>query len=223
VVESLGEYDLACYLVNDGSNDRTTQVLETINERHDWVTLLSLTENQGKGAALIEGFRRALKDGYTHALQVDADGQHDTDDIPRFLETASSNPGTLVIGDPEFDDTIPNSRLYGRQISRVWVWIETLSFEINDPLVGYRCYPLERTLELVERFQPGRRMEFDPEILVYFYWTFGEVINVPTAVGYRENAPSHFNVFTDNLRISYMHMNLFLGMLKRLPHLMSRS
>lgn len=222
VVTDLESLDLTCFLIDDGSDTRTASILDELEEELGWVRVKHLPENRGKGQALSEGFRLALNEGFSHAVVIDADAQHDPGDVPRFLEAADSNPGAVIVGDPVFDETAPASRFYGRKISRYWVWIETLSRDINDPLVGYRCYPIERTLQVIERYQPGLRMEFDPEVLVEYYWEFGEVVNVRTRVTYSTGEGSHFDLVRDNLRISWMHMRLFFGMLKRLPWLLGR-
>lgn len=223
VLESAATLNLPCYLVDDGSNAETARVLDDLDERYEWVRLERLPDNRGKGVALTRGFRRAVEDGRTHAVTIDADGQHDVSDVPRFIEAAEANQGSVIIGDPVFDDSAPRSRYYGRKLSRFWVMIETLSTDLHDPLIGFRCYPLERTLSVIEKYDPGVRMEFDPEILVQFYWEFGSVVNLSTDVTYSTGEESHFDLVRDNVRISFMHMRLFFGMLKRVPRLLGRS
>lgn len=223
VVEDLEAHELPTYLIDDGSDRETADCLDELSERFDWVTVEHRAENGGKGAALTDGFYRAHEDGYTHAVALDADAQHDVGDLPEFLRAAEDNPGALIIADPVFDESAPSGRLYGRKISTFWVCLETLSRDIHDPLVGYRCYPVERTLSVIEKYQPGLRMEFDPEVLVRFYWEYGEVVNVPTSVTYDTGETSHFNLVADNLRISYTHMKLFFGMIPRMPGLLRDS
>src|SRR5690606_17949432 len=80
--------------------------------------------------------------GFSHALQIDADGQHDAADIPALLALAKANPEALVSGWPQYGDDMPRSRRYGRWITHFWVWIETLSLAIKDSMCGFRVYPL---------------------------------------------------------------------------------
>jgi hypothetical protein len=167
------------------------------------------------------GFRRAYAAGYSHALQVDADGQHDLADIPKFIAAAERNP-TAIITAARVADGISAARHYGRKLTDGLVCLQTLSLQIKDSMCGYRLYPLAATLQLLERQSVGQRMDFDTDILVRLYWRNIAVEQVSTRVIYREGIPSHFNMLKDNLRITRMHTKLVLGMLIRLPILLRR-
>ncbi len=216
-LESLAELNLHCYLVDDGSNDETRHLLISLADKYSWVTLLHHPFNRGKGAAVTTGLRAAYKDGYSHALQVDADGQHNLDDIPAMIAKAEANPEALISGLPQYDDSVPKSRFYARYLTHFWVWVETLSFDIQDSMCGFRVYPLAATEKLFLCQALGERMDFDIEVLVRLHWAGTEVIHLPTQVIYPEDGISHFQGLWDNLRISGMHTRLFFGMLKRLP------
>jgi glycosyltransferase involved in cell wall biosynthesis len=220
VVEELRARGLACCIVDDGSDRETREVLDELVARANDLYFERLSVNRGKGAALARGFERLEREGYTHALVLDADGQHDTRDVEAFLEVARRHPDALVLGQPLFGADAPKSRLYGRRISQLWVWIETLSLAIGDPLCGYRCYPLAPTNRVLRSDLPGLRMDFDPEIAVRLAWAGAPIANVPTSVRYPPGGISHFRVFRDNARISWMHARLFFGMLARLPALL---
>ena len=216
-LERLASFELPCYLVNDGSDDETRFLLIELAEKYDWVTLLHHPFNRGKGAAVMTGLRTAYADGFTHALQVDADGQHDLDDIPAMIKQAESAPEALISGLPQYDESVPKGRLYGRYITHFWVWIETLSFDIQDSMCGFRIYPLAATEKLFLSHALGERMDFDIEVLVRLYWQGVKVIHLPTRVIYPEDGVSHFQGLKDNVRISVMHSKLFFGMLLRQP------
>lgn len=217
----LRRHGLPCFLVDDGSRASCAAVLDALAQAESaWVTLLRLHPNQGKGAAVMAGFEAAARAGYTHGLQFDADGQHDADDVPRLLALARQHPRALVTGIPQYDDSVPKSRLYGRYVTHVWVWINTLSFRIRDSMLGFRVYPLVDALRIWRTQTVGRRMDFDTEIMVRLFWEGTEVIQLPTRVTYPADGVSHFDVLRDNLRISRMHARLFLGMLWRLPRLL---
>jgi glycosyltransferase involved in cell wall biosynthesis len=221
VVEAVLAHGLPCLLVDDGSDADCAAVLDRLATRSG-VTLERLAINQGKGGAMEAGLRRAQALGYTHALQIDADGQHDTADIPTFLRLAAASPDKLICGVPIYDDSVPKSRLYGRYATHVWVWINTLSFDIRDSMCGFRVYPLAATVALLDRVHIGRRMDFDTDIAVRLYWRGMKVINQPTRVRYPTDGVSHFRVLADNVLISGMHTKLFFGMLLRLPLLLWR-
>jgi glycosyltransferase involved in cell wall biosynthesis len=222
VVDGLRPLGLPCRIVDDGSDAQSREVLARIAAAHDWVTLQTLPHNQGKGAAVMAGFDAALSQGFTHALQIDADGQHDVGDVPRFLEWSRQRPAAAVIGQAVYDQSVPRSRLYGRYLTHVWVWINTLSLAIRDSMCGLRVYPLAATCAIWRRHTVGRRMDFDTEILVRMHWAGVHIVNVPTRVTYPLDGVSHFRMFRDNVFISRMHARLFFGMLWRLPRLLGR-
>jgi glycosyltransferase involved in cell wall biosynthesis len=223
VVARLKPYGLPCFVVNDGSAEPCAFVLREIAEREKhWITLLERPQNGGKGAAVMDGMKSAIRNGFSHALQVDADGQHCLEDIGRFLELSEQHPDKLILGKPRFDVSVPKSRLYGRQFTNLWIWINTLSFAIADGMCGFRCYPLAAVEQLLATTRLGRRMDFDIDIVVRLYWQGLDVINFETAVHYPMDGISHFNMLRDNLLISQKHAQLFFGMLRRFPRLLSR-
>jgi predicted LPLAT superfamily acyltransferase len=222
VAEHIVAAGLPVLIVDDGSDAATQEVLRNLTTYVPQVRCFRLERNGGKGAAVIRGFCEADKAGYTHALQVDADGQHDLGDLERFLAQSRTNPDAVVSGQPLYDGSAPKSRRYGRYATHVWVWIETLSFAIADSMCGFRVYPLKHAVELIDRHHLPSRMDFDTEVIVRLFWAGVPVINVPTRVIYPENGLSHFKVLRDNLRISWMHTRLFFGMLPRMPLLLWR-
>lgn len=221
-VQALRAHGLPVLVVDDGSEAATRDVLDALARDEAGMQLLRLPYNQGKGRALSAGLLAARDAGYSHALQIDADGQHDTADVPRFLDEARAHPRALVCGCPIYDDSVPRGRLYGRYVTHVCVWLETLSLAIRDSMCGYRLYPLAATCAEIARRPPPARMDFDTAIAVRLYWRGLPVVNLPTRVTYPEHGLSHFRMLRDNLRISAMHTRLLLGMLPRAPRLLRR-
>jgi len=223
VLAGLLRHEAPCILVDDGSSAVCAAVLDALVHGHaDRVTLVRLPHNQGKGAAVLAGFRRAAELGYTHVLQIDADGQHETADVPKFLMTAAAQPAAVVAGHPVYDASVPKARLYGRYATHIWVWINTLSLDIKDSMCGFRVYPVAPVNALAARHSIGARMNFDTDILVRLFWEGLQVINLPTRVSYPSDGVSHFRVWHDNVQISWMHTLLFFGMLARIPRLLAR-
>lgn len=222
VLARLQPFGLPCIVVDDGSDRTTREELERLAAEEKNLTLLRLPENAGKGAAVIRGLQTAAEAGFTHAVQVDADGQHAIEDIPKLLERAQEHPTSLISGQPVYDDSIPRSRLYGRWVTHVWVWIETLSLQLKDSMCGFRVYPVEPTLRLAQRVTLGKRMDFDTEVMVRLFWQGNTSFFVPTRVTYPQDGLSHFDALKDNCRISLMHTRLFFGMLPRIPSLLFR-
>ena len=222
LLSHLSAFELPIIMVNDGSDAACTAVLHQLAHDYSRVDLVEHTHNQGKGQAVITGLKHAFQCGYSHALQLDADGQHDWQDVQRFLDTSIQHPEAMIIGQPIFDATVPKKRLYGRYATHIWVWINSLSFDIKDSMCGFRIYPLDTTIAVLNKakFQP--RMGFDSEILVRLKWEDVPFINIPTPVIYPEHGISHFDAWRDNIGISKAHATLFIEMLKRLSQLLLR-
>jgi glycosyltransferase involved in cell wall biosynthesis len=222
-VAALKPHGLPCWLVDDGSDARCAPVLDAIaRSESSWLTLIRCPVNRGKGIAVVAGFGAAQQAGCTHALQIDADGQHDFAAIPQIAELANRHPDAIVTGVPVFDASAPASRRIGRKLTTLWVRINTLSSRIEDAMCGFRVYPLEPIMNLARRGSVGSRMEFDPEILVRAVWAGVPVVSMPTSVVYPDDGVSHFKMWRDNVRISWMHTRLFFGMLRRAPVLLTR-
>lgn len=223
LLAKLKPHGLPCLLVDDGSGPACRATLDALQAQEaTWVQLIRHDVNQGKGAAIITGLRAAARQGYTHLLQIDADGQHDVADVPKFIDAARADPDAIVTGMPIFDASVPKKRLYGRYGSHIMVWLNTLSFAIRDSMCGFRIYPVGATLALADRVKLGLRMDFDIEIIVRMYWAGAPVVNIPTRVVYPLDGVSHFDVWRDNARITWLHIRLLFGMLPRLPLLLLR-
>jgi len=225
VVAQVRAQGLRCVLVDDGSEPGCAAVLDALAAAaapDGAVTLVRLPVNQGKGGAMMAGLRAAGAAGFSHALQIDADGQHDAGDIPRLLAAARAQPGAVVTGRPVYDDTVPLGRRLGRWLTHVWIWIHTLSFDIRDSMCGFRVYPLAEVLAVLDAETLGRRMDFDPEVLVRLHWRGVPVVTLPTRVTYPSDGISHFRGLLDNWLITRMHTRLFFGMLARLPRRLGR-
>lgn len=214
-------FNLPIIVVNDGSDAENTARLQAIADEYG-IHLHHHTHNQGKGQAMITGLEVADQLGFTHAIQIDSDGQHQLSDVPKFLARSQAEPAAVISGQPIYDDSIPKGRLYARYITHFWVWVETLSFDIKDSMCGFRIYPVGMTLYVIETSQIGVHMDFDTEILVRLYWQHVPMIFIQTRVIYPEHGISHFRMLKDNVLISWMHTRLVFGMLKRLPCLIRR-
>jgi len=221
VVARVRQGGLRCVLVDDGSHAPCAAVLDELARAPD-VTLVRLPRNQGKGGAMMAGLRAAKAAGYTHALQIDADGQHDAGDIPAFLARAAQSPAAVICGTPVYDESVPAVRFYGRYLSHLWLWISSMSLAVGDSMCGFRVYPLASVVALIDSARLGRRMDFDPEVLVRLHWRGVAMVNVPTRVTYPRDGVSHFRYGADNVLIVAMYVRLVFGMLLRSPVLLWR-
>lgn len=216
VVERIHAYCDDVLVIDDGSGPEGRAVVEQL--AHDGLAVVRHRgQNGGKGAAVKTGLHLARELGYSHALQVDADGQHDLDAIPRFLQAAEQQPQALVLARPEFAAGTPRGRRMAREITNFWVHIETFNLAIADAMIGFRVYPVAATLAARPRTD---RMDFDIEVAVRLVWTGVPVLNLPIAVRYLtadEGGVSHFRLFSDNARITWLHTRLVTeGILRKL-------
>ena len=222
VVAGLRAAGLPCLLVDDGSSRACAAVLDALAAADPGVSVLHLPRNLGKGGAVSAGLREAAARGHSHALQIDADGQHETADIPRFLAASRAAPAAVVCGRPVFDASIPRVRYFARYLTHALVWLHTLSLDIRDSMCGFRVYPVATMVTLLDEEPPGSRMDFDIEVLVRLHWRGVPMTWLDTRVGYPQDGVSHFRLGLDNLLISRMHARLFFGMLRRLPRMAER-
>lgn len=219
--QALRRLEVPLILIDDGCELACAAVLERLASEPR-THLLKLPHNQGKGAAVKAGLREAQRLGFTHALQVDADGQHDADDLPPFLAGLNADSTTLRIGYPRFDASVPRHRLYARYLTHSLVWLSTLSFALRDTMCGVKLYPVAATNCLVARHPCGDRMQFDTELPVRWIWDTRPVENLPVRVSYPLDGVSHFAMWRDNRQLTAMHLRLLAGMLRRLPRLLGR-
>ncbi len=213
----LASLNIPCIVIDDGSDENNLSKLEQLLNQYPEITLLKHSYNRGKGAAIFTAAAHARQLGHTHILQIDADGQHDVNDIEKLIALSKQNPHSIISGAPVFDSSAPPARVYGRKVTSFWVAIETLSLKIKDSLCGFRIYPLLELEQVSDHFHIGKRMAFDTDILVKSCWMGINVLFIKTKVIYIENNISHFHYLRDNLLLIRLHMRLLLGMLVKAP------
>ncbi len=209
IVERLNSLQIPVFIVDDGSDLATQNTLAVLKG----VNLKRLAENAGKGAAIKAGLNWVAELGYSHAFQIDADGQHCLDNIQEFLSLSLEQPQALISGKPQYDMSMPLARKIGRWFTHFWVWIETLSFQISDSMCGYRIYPVQASFAIMNKTNIGLRMDFDTEIMVRLYWDGTLVLMHPVKVSYPAGNLSNFDVVKDNWRITKMHTKLVFTMI----------
>lgn len=213
VSEALANTPNPIWVVIDGSTDGSETRVHELAKREHRLKIIVKATNEGKGAAVRSALLIARERGFTHALVMDADGQHPAEDIERFFEYAESNPESMILGQPIFDKNVPLERLYGRKLSVWLVQFEVGSRAIGDPLYGFRVYPVEPLLEVMDR--PGRsnRYDFDPEVAVRLNWMGVSAVKLDAPVKYiskEQGGISHFHYIRDNLRFVSLHARLLL-------------
>jgi len=205
-------------VVDDASGEANRIEVEKLGQEK-LAIVTRRAKNGGKGAAMKTGFELARSSGFTHAIQVDADGQHALEDVAKFLEIAAKNPDAAILGQPIFDASAPTHRMFLRRVTIFWTRREVGDDRVGDPLCGFRVYPLAAS---IATRTIGDRMDFDPEIVVRLAWMNVPIVHVPTKVRYftaAEGGVSHWRAFEDNWLIGKMHTRL---MWRRMMHLIFR-
>lgn len=221
IVNYLVKQKMPVLLVDDGSDFTCAQHIKKIAESYEGVELSRLDRNQGKGAAVCHGLKLLYSKRFTHALQIDADGQHDINDIKSFLALSNKYPNAVISAFRPYEQ-MPTGRARGRKITDFWVRVNTLSNTIKDSMCGFRLYPLVISNKVISRYKIAKRMAFDTDIMVKLYWEGVDVKHIVSNVTYNDNAVSHFLLFRDNLGITLMHTQAFFGMLRRFLPLVRR-
>ena len=203
LLENLQKLNAYIIVVNDGSTDETQNILDHYTGIHS----ISYSPNKGKGIALRRGFSAAVSQGYQYAISIDSDGQHFARDIPAFLDCLEKNPGALIIGARNMDQSsVPGKSSFGHRFSNFWFKVET-GIQLPDTQSGFRLYPVQRLQSMTFI---TRRFEFEIEVIVRSAWNGIPVTSVPVSVYYAPPGErvSHFRPFADFTRISIL--NTFL-------------
>ncbi len=213
------------WVVIDGSTDGSDAALAQVCGEHPGIRILTLPANQGKGAAVLHALELAVAQGFTHALTMDADGQHPAAMIRAFMMASQDNPDAMILGKPVFDASAPALRVRGRRISNWWANLETAGHGIGDSLFGFRVYPITPLVRIMRARPWMRRFDFDVEAVVRLSWAGVRPINIDAPVRYprpEDGGISHFKYGRDNLLLTWMHTRLFLEFVFRLPQLLWR-
>ena len=207
------------WVVMDGSTDDSASTLKTLVGPESTLRIIYLERNSGKGAAVLQAMLAAEREGFTHALVLDADGQHASADITRFMQASQKNPGAMILGVPEFAADAPASRRHGRLVGNWWANLETFWGGIGDSLFGFRVYPIVESVRILKSIRGARRFDFDTELAVRLFWAGVVPLNLSTPVRYfkpAEGGSSHFHYLRDNLLLIRRHTLLVLEMLPQL-------
>jgi glycosyltransferase involved in cell wall biosynthesis len=207
------------WVVLDGSTDSSVVEAHDLQRDHNEVRLFSLPQNHGKGGAALVAMKAALQIGFTHALLMDADGQHSAHHVVDFIETSIEHPEAMILGVPSFGPDAPVERVKGRRIGNWFANLETLWGGVRDSLFGFRVYPLAPAVRIMESIKTARRFDFDTELAVRLFWAGIRPINQLVPVHYppRElGGVTHFEYLRDNLLLAGTHTRLCLLLLTRL-------
>jgi glycosyltransferase involved in cell wall biosynthesis len=200
VVSQARKYADDIIVINDGSTDKTPQILSEF----DNICVHNFPKNKGKGAALRKGFEIALNLGFTHAITIDADGQHFCEWLEIAKNACQKEPEKLLVGartGENIGEIAPKKNVFARNFGNTWIKNYT-GFSLNDTQSGFRVYPLEKIKNI--KFKTAR-FEFEQEVLVKSAHAGVELgeFTIPQYYQPQNERVSHYRVFRDSARISW--------------------
>ncbi|MCG3147536.1 MAG: Undecaprenyl-phosphate 4-deoxy-4-formamido-L-arabinose transferase [Verrucomicrobiae bacterium] len=188
-------------VVDDGSTDNLVIP--------DCATAVRFAQNRGKAAALRAGFAKAAELGFTHAISMDADGQHFPEDLPAMLAEMRRKPEALLVGVRDFVAAgAPARRRRANALSQFWFHVAT-GVKLGDAQCGFRCYPLAVVQRLRVR---AERYAYELEILIRAAWAGVELVPVAVRVRYDPSfvRGSHFRPIADFVKITNLQSRFVL-------------
>ncbi len=189
-------------VVIDGCTDDTRERLKEFNG--SGLEIIDYEKNRGKGHALLEGGKHAIKKGYEYVITIDSDGQHFPEDIPLFVEALEKHPGALIVGARNLQEkNMPGGNTFANKFSNFWFTVQT-GIRLPDTQTGFRLYPLSKLRGM--RWITSR-YEAELELLVFAAWCGLKLVTVPVKVYYPPQGErvSHFRPATDFVRISLLN------------------
>lgn len=207
VVERVHQQMRDIIVVVDGSTDDTMAQLAMLDFP---ITTVCHERNQGKGKALVSGFKKAKEMGFSHVLTIDGDGQHYPEDIPVMLRALDLHNQAIIVGSREFTDAnMDQKSRFANRFSNFWFRLQT-TINLPDTQTGMRIYPLDQLYGLSLLTS---RYEAELELLVFAAWRNVPLVPVPVRVYYppKEQRVSHFRPVYDFMRISLLNCFLCLG------------
>jgi glycosyltransferase involved in cell wall biosynthesis len=194
-------------VVDDGSTDGTGEQLAGLG-----LDLLTNARNLGKGGSLLRGLRHAFSGGYERLITIDADGQHDPDDIPRLCAAAAAHPDMIVIAArTEGRANAPWLRRFANGFADFWIsW--ACGQAIADTQSGFRLYPVEAIRRVATQPRPGAGFAFESELLIDAARLGWRSTVVPIRTRYNPGGrKSHYRPLQDTWGIVRMVAGKLLG------------
>jgi glycosyltransferase involved in cell wall biosynthesis len=185
-VISTARQHLPLLVIDDGSKDDTASIVEDLG-----IEVLRQTPNQGKGAALRAGFKLALERGYLAVVTLDADGQHNPHEIPKFLQLFNEKRLDLIIGSREFSK-MPAVRKAANSLGRI-IFSWAVRQPVRDNQSGFRLISRRLMEAMLSSEESG--FEFEVEMLVVCLQNGLQLDWVPIQTIY-SNQGSHIHPLT---------------------------
>lgn len=207
VIRDCFKYGLDIIIVDDGSTDNTKKIVKKIPPPEELeIILIEHPRNMGKGITLQTGFRYITGNNYSGVITLDADGQHDTEEISNFLEIIKKEKPDLVIGN-RLGNTknMPFIRL-ATNVFTSWIISAVAGSKVSDVQSGFR-YISSEVLKNI-KLETGN-FDTEPEIIIKSAWAGYNIKNIPISTIYHKNFISHVNPVTDTIKFFKLVFNSF--------------
>lgn len=197
VINKCINYNLDIIIVNDGSTDNTGEILKEFKSENK-IIVINHDINKGKGEALKTGFNYIINNKYSGVITIDADGQHDTNEIQNFLNEIKNNNPDLIIGS-RFQNTkgMPFIRKFVNYFTS-WIISYIAGKKIEDVQSGFRYinYDALKNIKL-----ETKNFDTEPELILKAGWLNYNITNIPIkTIYYPGEIKSHVNPVTDTIK-----------------------
>jgi len=207
VIRDCFKYGLDIIIVDDGSTDNTMKAVKSISApRNLKLVPLKHTVNKGKGQSLKTGFSHVIKNNYSGVITLDADGQHNTDEIKNFLRAIEKESPDLIIG-----DRLGNTRNmpFIRKATNIftsWIISNIAGRKISDVQSGFR-YISAKVLRNIKL--ETKNFDTEPEIVIKASWLGYNIKNIPISTIYNKDFISYVNPVTDTIKFFKLVFNSY--------------
>ncbi len=205
VIEGCFKYGIDIITVDDGSTDGTLKEIESIPSPENF-SIINLKHelNKGKGKSLKTGFSYIIKNNYSGVITLDADGQHNTDEIKNFLRTIDEEKPDLIIGNRLGNaKNMPFIRLATNVITS-WIISAIAGRKVRDVQSGFRYIRTEILKNI--NLETGN-FETEPELIIKSSWAGYNIKNIPISTIYHKNFISHVNPVSDTIKFFKLVFN----------------
>ncbi len=205
VIKNCAVYGMDIIVVDDGSIDSTAAEVRSLMQKiGNKLKLIIHPSNLGKGRALITGFSYIIEKKYMGVITIDADGQHDTGEIKKFLETVRNEDPDIVIGN-RLENTLgmPFIRL-ATNIFTSWIISKIAGKKINDVQSGFRYL---KTSAIKKIKLSTCNFDTEPELIMRAGWYGMKIINIPIKTIYHKDFISHVNPIKDTVKFFKLVIN----------------
>jgi glycosyltransferase involved in cell wall biosynthesis/CheY-like chemotaxis protein len=214
---SVPDYIFRIYTIDDGSTDRTPEIIQEYAEKDTRIMYIRHEINQGVGASVTSGYREALKEGMDIAVVMAGNNQMDPVYLPKFLDPIVNRQADYVVGNrlhgTEYRRGMPQRRFFGNALLTLFTKIASGYWQMMDPQNGYTAI----SRRALDRLAPSKiypRYGYCNDILVKLNAFGFKALNINHQARYQSDEKSGIKYHTYFFRLSWLLFRDFLWRLK---------